>query len=248
MKKIVVVLSMAALSVLLVATMVFAVAAPGSGIKGTFHDLSKTGATAVAYGDTAEQAGLDRICVYCHAPHHTAKLTDSATSGGVQYLPLWNHGVTTQTYTTYTNGPDDPADGNHLSAAEAMAGQPGSVSKLCLSCHDGTVATNQYGFYSSPSKGAGDKFISAGRALIGGGGDLTNHHPVGFDYAMVKATDDEIADTTATLGSYTIGDLLWAGKMECTTCHDVHNTKNTGNKFLWIEDTNSQFCMACHLK
>jgi predicted CXXCH cytochrome family protein len=47
---------------------------------------------------------------------------------------------------------------------------------------------------------------------------------------------------------YTIGDLLWAGQMECTTCHDVHNTKNEGEKFLWASDENSDLCMTCHLK
>ena len=50
------------------------------------------------------------------------------------------------------------------------------------------------------------------------------------------------------VGSVTISDLLWNGNMECTTCHDVHNTKNTGEKFLWKSDAQSAFCLTCHLK
>jgi predicted CXXCH cytochrome family protein len=153
-------------------------------------------------------------------------------------------------WTTYTNGSDEPNDPNHASYAEANSGDPGGISKLCLSCHDGSVAANQYGFAPSSSRHtSADQFVnSSSRASIGYGGDLSNHHPIGFVYADAQASDDEIAATSATLGQYTIGDLLWQGKMECSTCHDVHNTKNTGEKFLWVTDKNSGLCLTCHLK
>lgn len=222
---------------------VYAGQAPGTGILETAHDLSLATGRGGLYNQTDT---LDRICVYCHAPHHTLKLADAA---GIQYLPLWNHEVTVQSYITYANGPDDPSDPSHVSGAEATAGQPGSVSRLCLSCHDGTVAVNEYGFDpgNPASRGDADAFIAA-RYQIGINNDLSNHHPIGFDYAAVQGADDEIAPTTASLGAYQIGDLLWAGKMECTTCHDVHNTKNTGETFLWISNQHSEFCCACHLK
>ena len=85
--------------------------------------------------------------------------------------------------------------------------------------------------------------------MIGEAGDLSNHHPIGFNYNDVEATDDEIQKSTEKLGLvYTIADLLVSDQMECTTCHDVHNTKNTGEKFLWISDTQSALCLTCHLK
>ncbi len=236
-----------------VAALAFALEAPGTGIKLTAHDMSSTGG-GHNYGDTVEQAGLDRICIYCHAPHHTAKPTDPAYLGTVDYLPLWNHAVTANAWTTYSNGLDEPLDGDHASYAEANSGDPGAVSKLCLSCHDGSIAANAYGFAPSSSRhdltGAPDAFILPNtRVSIGFGGDLSNHHPIGFVYDDAKLSDNEIAASTEALGSAnTIGDLLWQGKMECSTCHDVHNTENEGLKLIWAEDNNSAFCLSCHLK
>ncbi len=227
---------------------------PGAGIKTTPHDLSLLGGNgANFFGDTAEKGAKDRICVYCHAPHNTFKL---AQVDGIDYIPLWNHVVTTQTYNLYSNGANNPSSLQHKSDAMIQlgsVGKPGGVSRLCLSCHDGSVAANAYGQTGkSSSVGAADKTIGAvagyDKYVIGGGGDLTNHHPIGMDYDVVVGTDDEIKAKTSAMGTQTIGDLLWAGKMECTTCHDVHNTKNSGDKFIWIEDTNSAFCMACHDK
>jgi len=67
------------------------------------------------------------------------------------------------------------------------------------------------------------------------------------------AKDDEINPATSDLlgvNAYgmTIGDLLWSGRIECSSCHDVHNTKNEGRKFTWIEDSGSNLCFTCHKK
>ncbi|MFZ5998827.1 MAG: hypothetical protein ACOYW7_15260 [Nitrospirota bacterium] len=125
--------------------------------------------------------------------------------------------------------------------------QPGAVSKLCLSCHDGSVAVNTYGAFkdsNSSSKHDGDvRIIDAqeGRFGIGVRGDLRNHHPVGLEYAAVRAVNNEIADITMSVTSTkTIEDLLWNGRIECPTCHDVHNTQCEGEHFLWKSDRNSQ--------
>ena len=238
----------------------------GGGIVSSKHDLSIQTGIGNLYGQTD---ALDRICIYCHAPHHAMQEADAA---GIKYLPLWNHGVTTQFYNTYKSdfgdGPDSTnlvgtgtsnnfAD-RHLFNGEDSIGEPGSVSRLCLSCHDGTVAVNEYGNLPqrAESQGAGTHFI-ADQFKIGGGGNLTNHHPIGFIYADVVALDDEIAgvdtvisdgDGDSAHGATTIGSLLYDGKMECVTCHDVHNTKNTGETFLWRTDRESGFCLTCHLK
>jgi len=238
---------------------------PGTGIGHTSHDLSGaiqhigagTGGGNL-WGDATEQAAAaspnkNRICIYCHAPHHTM-IPDSTYT----YAPLWNHGVTLNAFTMYTNGTDnDLITGSHQSTAMLLAMTPGSVSLLCLSCHDGSIGTNEYGFAPSQSIGAGGKLI-AGRALIGSAADLSNHHPIGFDYATVQGLDTEILPLDTPLlqlgygikagGPATIGDLLWNGQMECTTCHDVHNTKNGGTKFTWIDDMNSRLCLSCHDK
>lgn len=102
--------------------------------------------------------------------------------------------------------------------------------------------------------------------------DMSNHHPMGFTYATVQGADSEIADPATIMvpagasiagmteaaviaaGGVTINDLLDAtqtgGKMECVTCHDVHNTKNApgAERFLWRSNNQSNFCLTCHLK
>ena len=241
------IMSVVLLGVLALSSLTFAGTTPGSGIATTFPDLSTRGAGA-AFGDTVEQAGLNRICVYCHAPHNTVK-PGSAAANGVGYLPLWNHQVTAvSAYTLYSNGTNDlsqNAANPMVDKAMLVSSQPGGVSKLCLSCHDGSVAVNQYGS-STTSHGAATH-VSA-RALVGGGGDLSNHHPIGFNYAAVQTLDTGINPPTAMMGVYPINDLLPGGNVECSTCHDVHNSKAQGRKLLWVEDTNSAFCLTCHVK
>lgn len=249
------------------------VAAAGSGIVGSKHDLSIATGVGSIYGQTDT---LDRICIYCHAPHHTLQTADAA---GITYLPLWNHGVTSQYYTTYKSdfgdGPDaslatgvgSSGDANqfadrHLFNGADSIGEPGSVSRLCLSCHDGTVAVNEYGFDPQRANSQGDAdHMIVDQFKIGGGGNLVNHHPIGFSYIDVAAMDDEIADPDTVISNAqgtsgdgtgisntTIRSLLYGEKMECVTCHDVHNSKNSGETFLWVSDENSGFCLTCHLK
>jgi predicted CXXCH cytochrome family protein len=168
----------------------------------------------------------------------------------------------------YNNGTDVPNQISHRSQAMDMLSTvlaPGSVSMLCLSCHDGTTATNAYGYSgnSSPGKGTGGIFVGARATIggpVGGGNDLSNHHPIGFNYDLAQGNDDELAPssaagylTHATLGTKangpkTINELLWNGNVECVSCHDVHNTKNGGDKFTWVQDQQSAFCLTCHLK
>src|SRR5690242_6849752 len=59
------------------------------------------------------------ICIFCHTPHKT---TGQA--------PLWSHVMPAQNYTPYSSTTMKATD----------VGQPTGASKLCLSCHDGTVA------------------------------------------------------------------------------------------------------------
>ena len=234
--------------------------APGTGITDSYHDL---GTTAATYGDTAEQGGQNRICVYCHAPHNTIKLGSAAAQDGmgnpVQYLPLWNHTITTMPgFDMYNNGPLEPTDAQHMSTAKAIATQPQGVSILCLSCHDGSVATNAYGT-GTGAVGAADKFMT-GRALIGGLnistglGDLSNHHPVSFSYTQVEAVDNEIrpaATTPMGIAGKNIIDFLYGADnmVECSTCHEVHNGPEVaGVRLTYVDDTRSAFCLTCHLK
>jgi len=257
MRKNMLVLLCVALGILMMSSVGVAGLNPGTGIKQTAHDLSVATGRGNLWNAGSNVDSLDRICIYCHAPHHTLT-TAGAAAAGLTYYPLWNHQVTTAVYELYSNTPiGNPDIPNNIShQLNATLTQPGSISKLCLSCHDGTVAVNQYGYAPATSYNAGNVFITSQPRFgigVAAQGGLQNHHPIGFDYGAVFAIDDEIKDPASTLignnpYGLTINDLLFGNKMECASCHDVHNTKNTGNKFLWVEDTNSNLCLSCHAK
>ncbi len=245
--------------VLVFGTIAMAGSTPGTGIKGTYHDLSTLGSSN-AMGDSLDHTTQNRICVYCHAPHNTFPADTTLN----KYRPLWNHTASlNSTFTMYSNGTDVPGSISHQSQAMALLtgpATPGSVSMLCLSCHDGSQAPNSYGYSSNtaPAKSSGTAQAIGARAVIGLNGNLSNHHPIGFNYEQAQALDNELRVSTHdisaqtggafTPGPGTIADLMWGGNVECVSCHDVHNTGNKGPKFTWIDDTQSALCLACHVK
>ncbi|NOX18903.1 MAG: cytochrome c3 family protein [Chlorobi bacterium] len=162
------------------------------------------------------------ICITCHTPH------DAMTG----YEPLWNHEVTASTFTLYSS-----------STLDATLGQPDGPSKLCLSCHDGTVALDNFGGTTT-----GTSFIT-GDALIGT--DLSNDHPVSFTYdASLATTDGGLNDPTTTssgLGGMIDADMLYSNKMQCASCHDVHNGAGIDN-LLVKSNASSALCLTCHNK
>ncbi|WP_457618286.1 cytochrome c3 family protein [Lutibacter sp.] len=184
-------------------------------IAGSAHDFS---------GKTWNPGG--EVCEVCHTPHN-------AVTGLT--APLWNHEVTTTTFTLYTNATSPSFD--------ATASQPDGSSKLCLSCHDGTVAMDNFG-----GQTGGTQFISGNELL---GTDLSNEHPVSFTYdAALATTDGGLFDPTTTnsgIGGTITGDLLLANKLQCSSCHDVHNGSGVAN-LLVKSNAGSALCLTCHNK
>ena len=181
------------------------------------------------------------LCVVCHTPHH-ANMT-------VPQSPLWNHEVTSALFTTYAS-----------QTMDASPGQPGGPTKLCLSCHDGTVARDSYGGQS------GTRMISSS-ALVGT--NLSKHHPVSIVYDSALAVADgnlrDPATTDSGLGGTIEQKMLRGGRLECVSCHDVHVGRNTrgcvgchsmhggGNyrlETLSLRKSNSAstLCLTCHIK
>ena len=238
---------------------------PGSGINGTVHDLG-TAHNGMNY--TAIPADtLQRICIFCHTPHHAYRL--SAANGGpgagvgsgpqapdaFDYLPLWNHELTANfaAYTMYQNGPGAPQIGPKASQAIQLVPTPGSVSLLCLGCHDGSVAVNSYGNTSQllTSQSGGGGMIGA-TYVIGKDNYLGNHHPIGFSYDVAQSVDTELRPSGIAQmgGAGNVSDHLFgaSNNMECGTCHSVHNKGNTGETLLWRSDEASRLCLTCHDK
>ncbi|HET9651718.1 MAG TPA: hypothetical protein VFP36_05990, partial [Usitatibacter sp.] len=157
-----------------------------SDIRNTKHNLSASGGNAVTA--TSES----QICVFCHTPH-------GATPG---VSPLWNRKLGTTTYTPYTSSSLD------ANAIQGALDQPGGSSKLCLSCHDGTVAIGSVnvlnGVGSAVTQGTQTISMSgtgAGGTMPAGAGtttgftrnlgtDLTNDHPISVSYTNALALRD----------------------------------------------------------
>lgn len=184
-----------------------------SQITGSAHDFSNE-----SWNTTSE------ICIVCHTPHN-ADIT-------VSDAPLWNHQVTSQTFQLYSS-----------STLDATIGQPDGNSKLCLSCHDGVTAVDNFGGTTT-----GTELIS-GDANIGT--DLRNDHPVSFVYDPTLAgTDGGLYDPTTQnsgLGGTINGDMLFGTKLQCASCHDVHNSANL-DYLLVKSNLNSALCLTCHDK
>lgn len=191
-----------------------------SQIAGTAHDFS----------DESWAPNTNRGCGVCHTTHHAAGLISA---------PLWNHATTVVAGYTLYNSPT--FDGS------TTITDPGASSKLCLSCHDGTVALENFSGITS-----GTNFIDAGLRIGGlGGNDLSRDHPISFEYTDALASGDgglyPPTTTSSGLGSSIDDDLLFDGKMECASCHDVHNRYGVVH-LLRMSNVNSELCLTCHNK
>ena len=177
------------------------------------HNLSVSGPGSLRSSTEAD------ICIFCHAPHNTTGLA-----------PLWNHDLSAAIYTPYSS-----------STLKATVGQPTGASKLCLSCHDGTVALGMVANRSAtiPMQ-SGVTTIPSGRTRIGT--DLSAHHPISFTYDAVLATaQGELRDPATLLQEVR---LDRSGQLQCTSCHDPHN--NQYGNFLVKDNTGSALCLKCH--
>ena len=176
-------------------------------------------------------------CGVCHTIHGS---TD-------QQVALWTHKSTEATFTPYTSSTLDAQSGNSLSGA----------SRACMSCHDGTVAVNNYG--GMIQGGSAEMIDPAGQI----GTDLNNDHPVGIVYDSALAIKDGyLKDPETTLvtgpdfaGTKTIKqEMLRNNKLECVSCHDIHKergaSKNSGIMLVMSGSSyaGSKLCLTCHNK
>lgn len=179
-------------------------------IANTRHNLSVSGRGEIrALTET-------RICIFCHTPHNATPQS-----------PLWNKALEPQVYTVYTS----PT----LKAGPLP--QPSGPTKLCLSCHDGTIAM---GAVVNPAGGitmAGGDRLPLG-SLADFGLDLSGHHPVSFPYHDALPNEE--------LASSPPPDLVYGAtdEVHCITCHDPHN--DTYGKFLLKDNRYSALCTTCH--
>ncbi|MCB1954298.1 MAG: hypothetical protein KDG55_01405 [Rhodocyclaceae bacterium] len=162
-----------------------------SDIRATKHNFSATEVgrtTGSAPSRNVVATSQTEVCVFCHTPHHS---TTAAPA------PLWNRELGATAYTPYTSSTLDA----EVIRGQALA-QPGGSSKLCLSCHDGTLAIGNVNVQAGQTDvtfamtgTAGDGTMPAGQGASTGftrdlGTDLTNDHPISLTYDSTLASRD----------------------------------------------------------
>ena len=155
--------------------------------------------------------------------------------GALVNEPLWGQQLSNvgqyETAPLRSNGERTPAP------------QPDGSSRLCLSCHDGTVAFGEAG-------GARQRPL---RDRGGVGTDLSGSHPISF----AMRDEDEPRATGRDMGIRPLPTieadrdvrLDAQGKMQCTTCHDPHVDRHYApgtTPHFWVKATVTEVCVTCH--
>ena len=211
----------------------------GAGLKNSPHDFAS------GTGNDAWNSRPSELCRTCHVPHDhnraTAIQAGIATSG-----LLWNHKLSqVVNYTLY--------------ASPSLTGaisQPTGTTKMCLGCHDGTIALEAMdevadGGYGTTTyiQDINADYRVPGTAMTP---SLQGTHPISVVYDVsdtgLKPTSDLMG------GSGTIASLLdVGGKVQCSTCHDVHDQESvSGTHLLRVKNKDaanpSGLCVVCHNK
>jgi hypothetical protein len=226
----------------------------GMGIVGSPHDFTD----GVKFKGTADEEIVDEIsewnwrgeiCRVCHAPHDKQR---EAYKEGL----LWNRALSTAEYELYES-----------STLDGAISQPVGRAKMCLSCHDNTVALQQFDSYSDPADGAPpntgtffdlypDSHFIIGGTLADNSNTLAGTHPISVMYRA--DLDGGLHDPDQTLMGETgsnIRAFLDDGMVQCSSCHDVHNKTSVPNtRLLRVAQTAAQggtasgLCLTCHDK
>jgi predicted CXXCH cytochrome family protein len=184
----------------------------------TPHDLVGGGANTFITITTTPATDL---CQICHVPHA------SQTTGNTPEVPLWNHTLSSASYSMYTSG-----------TIGTIKASPQGVSAACLSCHDGSVALDALG----GAAGTAADTIT-GTAWLGT--DLRDDHPISVKYDLA-ATDLNTVASLTNVVVYNDGTDDW---VECGSCHDPHNWGAVADStFLRATRAASGLCLECHNK
>ena len=203
------------------------IAMAGKGVVASPHNLSVSGPNQTyAFNEI-------RVCVFCHTPHN-AQLTGAA--------PLWNRALPDEDQYTMYKSPNFNAKVRQASL------KPTGASRVCLSCHDGTLALNSYGGAVLGSTGAA-RYLT-GRANLTT--NLSDDHPISFPYTAELSMNASLVNPAQLTG---VVKLDKDGFVQCTTCHNPHENEfgnflvmNNGDstKPGYNASTPSPLCITCH--
>ncbi len=207
-----------------------------SDIRNTKHNFSSSVTPNIlGGGDTRTVSSTDEaeICVFCHTPHGANQ------SEG----PLWNREIpASSSYTIYASG-----------SIDATIEQPNGVSKLCLSCHDGSIAIgsvrNRSGSGGFQATAIAMQGTGAGGVMAPGEGnntgysrflgtDLSNDHPISLTYNQALfVADGEMRDPTQ-------DPIRVRGLSPRPQLQDIHLQPAVGNAP--TADNGQVQCISCH--
>ncbi len=182
------------------------------------------------------------LCRVCHVPHDHGRTLAIQTGIETSGL-LWNHKLSSVVYTLYSSP-----------SLTGAIGQPTGTAKMCLGCHDGTIALGAMDSKAAlPVTATVIQDIDTDYQVHGAlmTPSLQGTHPISITYDV---SDTGLKATTNTIGtSGTIASLLDGGKVQCSTCHDVHDSAGeavAGTHLLRQSNTAtaSGLCLACHNK
>jgi hypothetical protein len=141
---------------------------------------------------------------------------------------------------------------------DATTSDPSGPSLLCLGCHDGSTAVDIFDKYAGGTvtmatyRDDGDYQVPN----TGTAGDLSGSHPISMAYDADPNMNNP--GTTAMGTSGFIDDVLFgaagSGNVECSSCHDVHDTNAVADTHLLRVDNSqaapnaSALCLTCHDK
>lgn len=187
----------------------------GVDVRSTKHNLSISGPGPI------NASSESQICIFCHIPHQKGS--------AIRYL--WNRFDPANPYIPYFSS----------TLRTDVVGQPTGASRMCLSCHDGTIALGEIA--SSPTEipfKGGIRFMPEDSSSYLGT-DLSDDHPISFVYDEMLSLDNrQIRDPSALPPQV----KLKNNQLQCTACHDPHD--NTYGQFLVMDNTASSLCTACH--
>ncbi len=183
------------------------------------------------------------VCIACHTPH-------KAPASPL----LWNHVLSANNF----SWSDWVATTGNTTLPTNIKTWSGST-KMCLSCHDGSVAIGAIYF---PSAVFDLEKITDDHQMATTTGDLKGNHPVAVPYPHggVKNTYNGITTGDEALASGWVAaparvklyrDAAGGGAnnygIECASCHEPHSTSPHGN-YLRDSKAGSALCLDCHVK
>ena len=192
-----------------------------SKLRNSRHDFSVSGSA------TVKAETNDTLCTFCHTPHNA---TPAA--------PLWNHMIVEGfTYNVYQS-----------TTMNSTMSQPqtGDSSRLCLACHDGTVAlgdTVNNGLIQFRNLPLDQKLPTSSTSNLAGTTlNLADDHPFGFAPDLTANPQLRLPPS---------GDrvqLDTQGRVQCTSCHNPHEefVDPTEGRFLVKNNSAAAICTTCH--